>query len=239
MAVAAIAAFAVAGSVTGFATATVSQASTGAAVDEPNGATAAWVLSYARPKSEFLGPILHVDSTASADLALGPAPVGATGFVTVLACETFGTANEFLNGKWLGSTGCNADTGTGGGGGGVFPVSGGGSQTFRVEPSEGMRYQAWIAWVREPPLPPASEQQQLETSDGAVTREEYIAAFNRYFECMAAGGYDLGNPALTETEVRHSYAIPDAAHDDGTDLFCYETEFKQVDMQWQIANPQG
>jgi hypothetical protein len=237
VAVAAIAAFAVAGSVTGFATATVSQASTGAAIDEPDDATTAWVLSFARPKSELLGPILHVDSTESVDLALGPAPVGATGFVTALSCETFGTANEFLNSKWLGSIGCNGDTGIGGGGGGVFAVSEAGNQTFRVEPSQGMRYQAWIAWVREPPQPEPSAQQLLELSDGVVTRDEYIAAFKRFIACMAAGGYDMGEPTLTDTPTRFIYAIPGAAHTDGTDEFCYGTEFNQVDMEWQISNP--
>ena len=47
----------------------------------------------------------------------------------------------------------------------------------------------------------------------------------------------MGEPTLTDTPTRFIYAIPGAAHTDGTDEFCYGTEFNQVDMEWQISNP--
>ena len=230
VAVAAIAAFAVAGSVTGFATATVSQAST---TEQPSEATAAWVLSYARANSEFLGPIQHLETSDSADFSLGVSPAGASGVVVVLSCSGTGKVSQLIDGGMTMTMPCAQSNG--GGAGGMFPVPGGGEHTLRFEVSGGAKYEAWVAWVREPPLPEPTLQQQLEISDGVVTRAEYVAAYNRYIGCMAAGGYDVGGITQSDDAVLLSYVVPDAAVNDGTDEFCYETEFKQVDIGWQIS----
>lgn len=233
MVVTAIAAFAVAGSITGFATATVSQASTGS---DPTGATASWVLGFARAHTEFAGPILHVDATGTSDLPLGPKPAEATGLVVVLSCTTVGSFDELLDGEWQAGLNCD-DSGSGPGGGSatVFPVTGGGEHTLRIEASTDARYQVWAAWVREPPRPTPSAQQQLELSDGVVTRAEYVAAFNRFIGCLGAAGYDMGGIAQDDSMVIFNYGIPSAAVDDGTDERCYLSEFREVDSTWQIS----
>ncbi|CAN5258069.1 hypothetical protein BH11ACT5_BH11ACT5_27800 [soil metagenome] len=228
VAAAAIAAFAVAGSVTGFATATVSQA---APSEQPSEATAAWVLSYARANSEFLGPIQHVAASEAADLTLGSAPDGASGVVVVLSCSGTGKVSLLVDGTSTMTATCT----TGDGGGGLFPVPGDGEHTLRFEAGDGAKYEAWAAWVREPPLPQPTQQQQLEISDGVVTRAEYVAAYNRFIGCMAAGGYDVGGFTQSDDAGLLSYVVPSAAVTDGTDEFCYETEFKQVDIGWQIS----
>lgn len=226
-----IAAFAIAGSVTGLAAATAATARSGSTPDET---TVLWVLSYARAGTQQLGPLQHVETTGNSELELGQAPEGATGYIALVSCTTAGTVNQLIDGERFGSVGCDSDS-LGGGGGGVLPLPGPGDHVLGFEADDGMAYQAWAMWVNEPPLPEESLQQKQEMSDGVVTRAEYAAAFNRFLGCMAAGGHDIGGTQQRDDSVLFSYAIPEAAHSDGTDDTCYAREFREVDSTWQIS----
>lgn len=204
----------------------VSQASSG------TDATAGWVLSFARPNSVVLGSILHMGGSGDGSLQLGEAPAGASGVVIVTSCESAGSLDQLLDGEWVGGVTC--DDGSGGGGGWVNRVEGAGEHVLEINAASDAHYQAWAAWVKEPPMPDASAQQLAEIADGVVTRDEYLAAFNRYVGCLGAAGYDLSSVPLDAPILQ--YGIPDAAHDDGSDERCYVSQFQQVDMGWQMAN---
>ena len=228
-----IAAFTIAGAVAGVVTATVSQASTSISADQ---ATAHWVLSFARANSQLLGDVIHSDKKGSIELDLGMAPEGATGFVIVSTCSTVGHLDLLVNGEWVGGSDCIDDGATvGGGSAWTQAITGNGNYSLAINTDPGMVHEVWVAWVKEPPLPEQSRQQQAELRDGVVTRQEYVAAFNRFLGCMAAGGYDLGGIEQRDGDVTFPYGIPSAAYEDGTDETCYVREFREVDSTWQVS----
>lgn len=80
----------------------------------------------------------------------------------------------------------------------------------------------------------ASAEQAAEIDDRDVTLEEYEAAFDRFSECMAAAGFELGNGHFYDD--RYHYSVPSDAVDDGADQECYRAEFFYVDMLWQVPD---
>lgn len=75
-----------------------------------------------------------------------------------------------------------------------------------------------------------SDAQRAELADGAVTYDEYQAAFQRMNACIEADGYEL----LMEPEVNQMIQarIPDAAFP--SYQRCYGPEFSLVDAEWQL-----
>jgi hypothetical protein len=142
-----------------------------------------------------------------------------------------------VDGDWIGGAQCT-DDGTSIGGGaawGTQPTSGGGAHKVTIDTDPDMTHEVWTAWVKEPPLPDQSRQQQAELRDGVVTRQEYVAAFNRFLGCMAAGGHDVGGIEQRDQDVTFPMGIPDAANNDGTYETCYVREYREVDGQWQSS----
>lgn len=78
-----------------------------------------------------------------------------------------------------------------------------------------------------------SAQQLAAMSDGEITSDEYQAAFQRYQSCLAAEGYDILVDG--ENNATIDYSIPSAAVDSGVEGDCYDQEFRQVDVTWQVA----
>lgn len=194
--------------------------------------SATWVLSSARPNSVLLSPVFHLAGSGDGSLQIGEAPVGASGVVIVTRCESAGSLDQVLDGEWVGGVVCN--DGSSGGGGWVNRVEGGGQHLLEINAASDAHYQVWAAWVKEPPMPEASAQQLAEIADGVVTREEYLAAFNRFAGCLGAAGYDMSGFPQDDPILR--YSIPGAAVSDGSDERCYIQQFEQVDLAWQIAN---
>lgn len=187
------------------------------------------VLSVARPNAVLAGEVLSVSGkTGTAEL--GSRPDDATGIAIAVVCVAIGEYKVGLDGSpTMGGT-CTSESS--GRGGGVLPVDDGSSHALDLDGDA--EVQLWAAWVREPPKPTASEQQLAEIEDGVITRDEYVAAFNRYSGCMGAAGVDVR--AADPDAVIFHYSIPDAAVSSGTDELCYNTQFMQVDMGWQIQN---
>lgn len=50
---------------------------------------------------------------------------------------------------------------------------------------------------------------------------------------MAEGGYEI--QSVSEVNQVLSFMIPAAAVDSGLDTRCYEAEFRQIDMIWQVS----
>jgi hypothetical protein len=131
----------------------------------------------------------------------------------------------------IGSTTCTGEGRSGGGG--VTLVTGTGAHTLTFSSAGGAEFQSWIAWVIEPPLPASSPQQLEEIADGVVTRDEYLAAFNRFAGCMSGAGYDVRG---TTDSVVIAYSLTEDAVSSGADELCYVSQFRDVDIAWQLQN---
>jgi hypothetical protein len=96
-----------------------------------------------------------------------------------------------------------------------------------------------LAWSEEAgpvvgPAVPWSEEQKAAMEDGTVTSEEYHEAFRRYATCLSDKGFEFG--FVEDRGDRIDIAIPDAAVQAGADSYCYEREFRGVDMRWQLTH---
>ncbi|MDO9398028.1 MAG: hypothetical protein Q7T71_15900, partial [Herbiconiux sp.] len=78
----------------------------------------------------------------------------------------------------------------------------------------------------------AGSAQRLAFRDDRITKTEYRAGFERFRECLADAGFDIGSG--TETEFGITYSVPAEAVDTGADKTCYDRHFKAMDMAWQI-----
>lgn len=189
--------------------------------------------SVARPNSVPVGQPHYVASDTAVTVALGDIPDGATGLAIRTSCTTPGTIDMTLDATWIGSFGCTEESQTGGGGS-VASALPTGDHLLTFTTSDGTAYEAWIVWVEEPPMPTSSRQQLAEMADGIATRDEYLAAFNRFVGCMGGAGHDV--LADDADSVIINYGITSEAVDSGADELCYQTQFKDVDMAWQVQN---
>jgi hypothetical protein len=98
-------------------------------------------------------------------------------------------------------------------------------------------YLLWAAWVDQPADAQPSAAQQEAFADGVVTRQEYLAGFERYVACMADLGFAVSH-GPRELEVL-SYSIPGDAGHSGAANRCYEAEFQVIDGEWQVAHPRA
>lgn len=111
-----------------------------------------------------------------------------------------------------------------------YPVAAGGTHTVSVDSHGTDRYAVLVSWVRRAVLATPSAQQQLELSDGKITLDEYVEAFNRFEGCMAEAGHPMGVVPLTDGLFH--YGLPEAA-EAASDTQCYPREFEDVDIAWQ------
>jgi len=77
------------------------------------------------------------------------------------------------------------------------------------------------------PAVPWSEEQRTAMADGTVTSEEYHEAFRRYAACLTAKGVEV---TAEDRGDRIDAAVS------GGDAYCYEREFRGVDMLWQLTH---
>lgn len=199
---------------------------------EPN-VIASFALTGARANSTVIGDPHFAASSGDAVIELGLAPEHATGIAIRLSCTEAGSIDVSLDGVWIVGLTCDGESSTGGSGQ-VAGFEGAGPHTLSFSSPTRTGYEAFVAWVEEPPSPGPSAQQLSEIEDGVATREEYLAAFNRFAGCMGANGYDVGL-AYSDTVILN-YSIPSAAGDEGVDLFCYLSQFQEVDTLWQLQN---
>lgn len=184
----------------------------------------------------IFGTPVVVTGSQPTTIDLGPAPSGANGLALAIYCLEAGAYTIALDGEFTMGTECTEESG---------PVSGGGAtvQMFVDGPPQDLsvgldsgRYAVWAAWVNQPADGEPSAAQQEALADGVVTREEYLAGFERYVACMADLGFVVSHGPL-EQEVL-SYSIPGTAGNSGAANRCYEAEFQLVDGEWQVAHQQ-
>jgi len=223
------------GAVSGAAFAVNAQSTAQSAVE---GAAKGFVGTHGR----LLGSPVAYRGTERIDLSLGSAPSSADQIVIGFACDQGGKYVIQLNGlaTSAGTETCPSQTS---GSTGTFafeiPASGAGRHDISVV-SHGRGYSLWASWVKEPPIPRPTADQNNAVADGIVTRAEYLAAWNGYLGCMAGKGFPLTNIPQTSNQI--GGGIPDAAYN--ADRICYPLEYKEVDNEWaaehaaeQQANP--
>lgn len=233
VAVASVSAFALAGALTGGALATVGAPSTEtSAFDAP--------LEIATPPileddAQILGTPFYVTGREPALVDLGPAPEGANALAIAIYCLDVGSYEVALDGRFELGMGCTPESGRPitGGGGGVVPFDGAAPRELSVDLESG-GYAVWAAWVDQPADAEPSAAQLEALADGVVTRDEYLAGFDRYVACMAELGFEVYGGDRGQEIL--SYAIPGNAGESGAANRCYEAEFYQVDSAWQVAH---
>ena len=199
----------------------------------PANVTSSLAASVARPNAVALGQAMYVQSDGTETVQLGEMPEGATNLAVRNSCTEAGKVTITLDGEWIGSFGCDG-TSSGASGGGTYEVSTPGPHTLTFSSEHGTGYEAWIAWVQEPPLPSIGAQQKADLADGTVTRDEYVGAFNRFAGCLAGEGFFTTAADFDATVL--DYSIPAEAVSAGADELCYITQFGEVDAAWQIQN---
>jgi hypothetical protein len=169
-------------------------------------------------------------------LQLGEPPEGATDFFYRLRCLDAATYVTVLDDDEMTRATISCDrkaaNGSFGGGGGQLPISDSESHSFTVQSDA--RYSIWGTWAAEPTPPEPSAAQTSALADGAVTREEYVMAYERFSACLSEAGFPLAFVDLNQTVIQ--YSTTQAAETDGASPRCYVREFQQIDIAWQIAN---
>jgi|GEM_PF-2841524 len=200
----------------------------------PANVTASLAASVARPNAVALGQAVYVQSDGTETVQLGEMPEGATNLAVRNSCTEAGNVTIELDGEWVGSFGCDAASSGPGSGGGTFTVNSEGPHILTFTSQRGSSYEAWIAWVQEPPVPSLGAQQKSDLADGTVTRDEYVGAFNRFAGCLAGAGFFTTAPDFDAAVLE--YSIPAEAVTSGADELCYVSQFGEVDAAWQIQN---
>lgn len=186
-----------------------------------------------RAHTELLGELFYFEGSSDGTLDVGAPPAGATGLAIANGCLGPASAELRIDGDFNSSWDCDQSNR---GGGGVDFQAVPGRHVLDILVDTGSVF-VWAMWVKEPPHPEPSGAQAAALADGEVTDAEYTAGRDRYIGCMGALGYPLIDPEHPSIAVQ--LAIPDAAVQDGTDEFCYESEWMQLDMAWQLAQEPG
>jgi DNA-directed RNA polymerase specialized sigma24 family protein len=98
------------------------------------------------------------------------------------------------------------------------------------------QFTVWISWVRIPKLTPSAAE-KAELADGVITRAEYLAAFDRLVGCMTASGHPLTDIDESGETVSFSFdSLGDPVIDADFNR-CFETEDALVREMWLKENP--
>ena len=189
--------------------------------------------------AEVLGEPVQFRSQDSQIVDLGEPPAEASELGMTIRCFTAGTYTVTVLDvptPYSQPVTCDDDAGvTRGGLGGYIPFPTSGAARVEISATAGGEYAIWLAWIDKPADPEPSAEQTAALADGVVTREEYLAGFDRFAACMSTAGFDVGGNRDTEII---QYSLSDDAVRSGVEHQCYGAEFLELDRSWQIAHPQ-
>ena len=224
-----IAAFALAGALTG----AVSAAALNAA-EEPSPVSEATMAAFVYDDTQLFGEPVMVNGEGDTVVPLGAVPDGAVELAVRLRCIDPGSFELLVDGDLAMTIMCDEASTASAGGAGYFTVDDAPTHTLTVSAGKGNRFVIWASWAARAVPPAPSAEQAAAMADGEVTEVEYHAQFDRYSECMTAAGYPLGSPNKSGTII--TYVNSSAAVTSGAEGACYAKEFAQVDMTWQVAH---
>lgn len=226
--IAAIAAFALAGAATG---GTITSTAL-AAPDEPVTVNVRDIVAdFTLRHINLIDTPFVVSSHGRTIIELGKAPEGATSIALNLDCIEPGVFTVGFNSRNV--TAMECDSGGAGNNSYLLEVDSPNDQTLTVDTKPSTQYTVWASWANEDAIPEKSSAQAAELADGRVTQDEYNAAFDRYDSCMAKTGMALIGIDRSGTVIKYS-TVSEAVYSAARQ--CYEVEFKDVDVEWQIAN---
>jgi hypothetical protein len=258
--VAAVAAFALAGALTGGAlavSATVKSPSTATEFDAQYAAQRMAIASV----GTLRGTPTSVAANGQLQLPLIDRPPGTNNLVIGFECQEAGKFTIRLDAKVVATETCYLPptVSNGLGDGGVTqspPVKPGGVERVTLPTNEASavllaitdhptaltfsapgdpQFAVWISWVQIPKLTPSAAE-KAELADGVVTRAEYLAAFNRLVGCMTAFGHPLTHVDESGETVSFSFDPGDPVIDADFNR-CFQTEDALVREMWLKENP--
>lgn len=230
-----IAAFAVAGALTGAVSAVALTARTAAPVTVDDPVTVAnMIATLIHDDTLLFGAPVMIDGQADAEVPLGAMPEGAIELAVAVRCGDPGNYEVRVDGADAVIVACDEDSSSRAGGAAFVPVDAEGTHTLTVSVTEGDRFALWASWAARPVAPQPSPRQAAALADGEVSAEEYHAQFDLFAQCVADAGYRLGSVNKAGTFI--TYATPGEAVSSGADERCYALEFRDVDTAWQGAH---
>ena len=231
LAIGSLTAFVLAGALTGGAIVAVNKVDP-VILDAQSGAAGAAHSQVEMLGGTMLGKPIMRTGTGTQEISLGVMPAGATDLAEGFECIDAGRFVGFLDSKRYETyPDCEPD----GASGTLTSISAGGAHAVTIQAPKSTRFTIWLSWAKIPKLAESPSQRQ-ETSDGVVTRDEDLAAVNRYVGCMDGTGNSVG---VFATSVVPGYSVSDLAVRDGSDHRCYVTEYRDVDIKWQLEVQAG
>jgi hypothetical protein len=226
-----LAAFALAGALTGGAIANATIVDPDLVAAQAEAASVAQS-SVKTEDGALIGRPFLWSASGTQTINVGNKPAGATVLVEGFGCLDAGHFVELLDSKKFDSF---DDCSPGGSGANFLATSGNGNHVVTLRTQKAVRFAVWLSWAHIPTFKDSAAQKQ-ELADGAVSREEDLAAFSRFAGCMAALGHPLIRPT---TGLVPGFSEDAAALTDGSDNRCYSTEYRHVDAKWQIELSKG
>jgi hypothetical protein len=236
-AIAAVAAFALAGALTGGAISGVAIAST---TPPPSAQEQKLIVEASSSNFDgtFLGAPIYLTGQGDKTVDLGTRPPKANAFVVSFWCLNSGKYVVAGNSLPSHSLECSSSkaafpsisepTSFG------VPYSKSTSRTWTVSTDSSHHWAVWISWTNLPSQTKESVQQKAEVADGTVTRQEYLDAYSRYQGCLAQAGY----PSLEVLDSQTFFDTGSSGAGGPASDRCYTRELQDVDTLWQTENPQ-
>ncbi len=184
--------------------------------------------------AQLFGTPIVISGQGTTTINLGQAPQGAEGIAVAFHCSDAGTYAEIVDGVQNTSHTCSAEDTAYTNGGGYSAVSGPGDHTLTISTDRANRFVIWTSWANPAGVPEPSAAQAAALADGEVSEMEYQDAFDRYEACMIAAGAPLVR--VDRSGVIISYANVGDAVTSGAEGRCYALEFSGVDVAWQARN---
>jgi hypothetical protein len=224
-----IAAFALAGALTG----TVSAAAFTAPKDDAPATVKNLVAEFVQDDTQLFGDPVELSGQGETVIALGEKPDSATELSVIFHCQDPGTFDLLIDGETHMTTVCSENSTSSSGSGGHFTVEDMPTHSLTVAPGDEERYTVWASWAARA-VPPAPSPEQAEAMlDGEVSEAEYHAQFDLYSECMTTAGYPL--EAIDKSGAIITYSNSGASVTSGAEDRCYAQHFSQIDLAWQSA----
>ena len=181
--------------------------------------------------AQLFGTPFVLSGQGDTTVQLGSAPEGAQQLAVVFRCEESGTFRVRVDGQQQSDIGCSE---SGHGGGGYNLITGDGEHTLTIDTDGAKHFALWASWATRGIEPEPSESQAAALSDGVVSQTEYREGFGRYSACMLDAGHPLGG--VDQSGTIFTYINSSDAVTSGVEGRCYALEFRLLDSAWQVQN---
>lgn len=182
---------------------------------------------------QLFGTPFVLSGQGTTTIQLGQAPEGAEQIAVVFSCGDAGTFGIVIDGERQGESVCSTED-IGGTAGGYHSVAGTSEHTLTIMTDRSNRYVVWTSWATRATVPGPSVTQSAALSDGVVTDAEYRDGFVRYSTCMTDAGSPLERIDQSGTIITYSNTSDSVTS--GAEGRCYAEEFALLDSGWQVQN---